>query len=101
MDGDGRRSYDTAASQEAQLNIHFIIQRLEAVIGQHGTNVSNALSDFVATGVSEVYGGKERKWHDAANEVREIIRLVKSTLEGNDGIAQTTLSKARAAVEAI
>jgi hypothetical protein len=101
MSGNGRRSYDTAASQEAQTNIYTIIGRLEAIIGQHDTDVSTALSDFEATGVSDQYSAKELKWHNAANEVREIIRLVKSTLEANDGTAQTTLSKASAAVQAI
>jgi hypothetical protein len=101
MSGEGRRSYDTAASQEAQTNIHTIIGRLEALIGQHDTDVSTALSDFEATGVSDQYSAKELKWHNAANEVREIIRLVKGTLEANDGTAQATLSKASAAVEAI
>jgi len=101
MSGDGRRSYDTGASQEAQANIHSIIARLEALIGQRDTDVSTAMADFEATGVSDQYSTKELKWHNAANEVREIIRLVKSMLEANDGTAQTTLSKAGAAVEAI
>lgn len=97
----GRRSYDTGASQEAQGNIHTIISRLEALIGQHDTDVSTAMADFEATGVSDEYSAKELRWHNAANETREIIRLVKSTLENNDGTAQTTLSKASAAVQAI
>ncbi|GAB2834469.1 hypothetical protein GCM10027176_43540 [Actinoallomurus bryophytorum] len=101
MSGDGRRSYDTGASQEAQTNIHVIIGRLETLIGQHDTDVSTAMSDFEATGVSDQYSAKELKWHNAANEVREIIRLVKSTLESNDGTAQNTLTRASSAVEAI
>jgi hypothetical protein len=101
MSADGRRSYDTGASGEAQTNIHVIIGQLEALIGQHKTDVSTALSDFEATGVSDPYSAKEVKWHNAANEVREIIKLVKGTLEANDATAQATLSKASAAVEAI
>ena len=101
MSADGRRSYDTGASGEAQTNLHAIMTQLETLIGQHKTQVSTALSDFEATGVSDAYSAKEVKWHNAANEVREIINLVKSTLEANDGTAQVTLSKASAAVEAI
>ncbi len=41
--------------------------------------------------MSEEYRAKEAKWHTAANETREIIRLVKATLEKNDEIAGTTL----------
>lgn len=101
MGDTGRRSYDTGASQEAQGNIHAIIDKLEALIGQRDTDVSAAMSDFEATGVSSEYSAKELKWHNAANETREIIRLVKQTLENNDSTAQATLSKASSAVQAI
>ena len=37
----------------------------------------------------------------SADEVRNIIRLVRTTLEENDGTAQSTLAKARAAVDNI
>ncbi|GAA4059474.1 MULTISPECIES: pore-forming ESAT-6 family protein [Actinomadura] len=96
-----RRAYDTGASQEAQGNIHAVIARLEALIGQHDGDVKTALSDFEATGVSAEYAAKEAKWQQAANETREIIRLVKATLASNDQTAQTALSKASAAVAAI
>ena len=101
MGADGRRSYDTGASGEAQTNIHAIIGRLESLIGTRDTDVSTAMADFEATGVSDEYSAKELKWHNAANETREIIRLVKGVLERNDETAQNTLSKASAAVQAI
>jgi hypothetical protein len=97
----GRRSYDTGASGEAQANIHTIVSRLEALIGTHDTDVKTAMADYEATGVSDEYHAKEIKWHNAANEVREIIRLVRTTLEQNDGTAQSTLARARAAVDNI
>jgi hypothetical protein len=37
-----RRSYDTGASQEAQGNLHGVIARLEAVIGQRDADVKQA-----------------------------------------------------------
>jgi hypothetical protein len=98
---DGRRSYDTGASAEAQGNVQVIVDRLEALIGTRDTDVRAALGDFEATGVSDEYQAKEIKWQQAANETREIIRLVRATLESNDEIAHTTLSRARAAVQAI
>ncbi|QXJ24195.1 pore-forming ESAT-6 family protein [Actinomadura graeca] len=101
MGANGRRSYDTGASGEAQANIQAIVSRLEALIGTRDTDVKTALADFQATGVDEEYRAKEIKWHTAANEVREIIRLVKATLESNDEHAQTALGKAGAAVQAI
>ncbi|MDE3723910.1 pore-forming ESAT-6 family protein [Nocardiopsis sp. N85] len=96
-----KNAYDIGASQEAQGNINTIMNRLEAIIGEHDTDVSAAMSDFEATGVSEEYSAKELKWHNAANEVREIIRLVRETLETNDSTAQETLSRANSAVQNI
>ncbi|MDA0565007.1 pore-forming ESAT-6 family protein [Streptomonospora sp. S1-112] len=97
----GRNSYDIGASQEAQTNIHAVMSQLEAIIGEHDVDVSNAMADFQADGVSDEYSAKELKWHNAGNEVREIIRLVRDTLEANDGTAQEALGRANAAVQAI
>lgn len=97
----GRNSYDLGASQETQTNIHGIMSRLEGLIGEHQGDVTNAMADFIADGVDEEYNAKEQKWHDAANEVREIIRLVRDTLETNDGTAQESLTKASTAVQGI
>ncbi|MBV2363962.1 pore-forming ESAT-6 family protein [Streptomonospora nanhaiensis] len=97
----GRNSYDIGASQEAQTNIQNVMSQLEAIIGEHDVDVSNAMADFQADGVSDEYSAKELKWHNAGNEVREIIRLVRETLETNDGTAQEALTRANAAVQAI
>lgn len=97
----GRRSYDLGASSEAQLNIHAIMNRLESLIGLRDADVRAALADWQATGVSDDYHGKEAKWLAAASETSEIIRLVKSTLEDNDGIAHRVLGKAQAIVQDI
>ncbi|MFD6095992.1 pore-forming ESAT-6 family protein [Nocardiopsis flavescens] len=96
-----KNAYDVGASQEAQGNINTIMNRLEGIIGERDTDVSSAMAEFEATGVSEEYSAKELKWHNAANEVREIIRLVRETLETNDSTAQETLSRANSAVQNI
>ncbi|GHH37289.1 pore-forming ESAT-6 family protein [Streptomyces candidus] len=96
-----RNSYDTSASSDAQLNIQAVIGRLEQVISDRDRQVKAAMSDFQADGVSDEYHGKELRWNRASNEVRSIIRLLKSTLEKNDGTAQQTLSRAKAAVDNI
>jgi hypothetical protein len=97
----GRLSYDTAASQETQGNLHAIIGRLEQLIGTHDSDVKAALSDFTADGVSDTYSAKEQKWLAAAAQTQQIIDLVKQTMSQNDGTASQTLSQARAAVDAI
>ncbi|RKS06920.1 hypothetical protein DFP74_2570 [Nocardiopsis sp. Huas11] len=94
----GRNSYDVGASQEVQGDISTIVSRLEAIIGEHDTDVSQAMADMEIDGVSEEYNEKEIKWHNAANEVRAIIRLVRDTLETNDATAEESLSRASTAV---
>jgi hypothetical protein len=96
-----RRSYDTGASQEAQTNLNSICSRLETLINQRDGDVKQAMADFQADGVSDQYHDKERRWNGAASEVRGIIALVRGTLEQNDATAQSTLQRARSAVDAI
>lgn len=101
MSSADRRSYDTAASAEAQGNLAAIISRLEALINERDGQVKAAMADFQADGVSDEYHAKEQQWNRAADQVRQIIHLVRSTLEKNDGTAQETLSRAKSAVDAI
>ncbi|OIK00211.1 pore-forming ESAT-6 family protein [Streptomyces monashensis] len=96
-----RRSYDTGASADVQTSLAGIIGHLERVLADRDRAVKAAMANFQADGVSDEYHGKEVRWHKAAAEVREIIRLVRNTLEQNDGTAQATLAKAKAAVDNI
>lgn len=96
-----RRSYDTGASADVQGGLQIIIGQLERVLGDRDRAVKAAMADYQADGVSDDYHGKEVRWNKAASEVREIIRLVRTTLEQNDGTAQSTLARARAAVDNI
>ncbi|WP_399924760.1 pore-forming ESAT-6 family protein [Streptomyces kanamyceticus] len=101
MANQNRRSYDTGASSDVQGGLQIIIGQLERVLGDRDRAVKAAMADYQADGVSDDYHGKEVRWNKAANEVRDIIRLVRDTLEKNDGTAQTTLARARAAVDNI
>lgn len=96
-----RRSFDTGASGEVQISLQAVIGQLERVLTDRERAVKAAMADFTADGVADEYHGKEMRWHRAAGEVREIIRLVRTTLEQNDGTAQSTLAKAKAAVDNI
>ena len=96
-----RRSYDIGASTEVQGGLQGIIGRLETVLGDRDRAVKTAMADYQADGVSDDYHGKEMRWNKAAGEVRDIIQLVRTTLEKNDATAQATLAKARAAVNNI
>lgn len=99
--GSDRRSYDTGASTETQGNIQAVIGQLESVIAARDAQVKAAMSDFTADGVADDYHGKELRWTSASQEVKNIIQLLKTTLEKNDGTAQQTLSRAKAAVDNI
>jgi uncharacterized protein YukE len=99
--GTDRRSYDSGASADAQTNIQTVIGRLEELIGQRDRQVKAAMADFTADGVADEYHGKEQRWNNASNEVKNIIALLKSTLEQNDGTAQSTIQRAKAAVDNI
>ncbi|MEV7997313.1 pore-forming ESAT-6 family protein [Streptomyces sp. NPDC086077] len=99
--GSDRRSYDMGASTDAQGNIQTVIGRLEEVIGARDRQVKAAMADFTADGVADEYHGKEQRWNRASQEVRNIIQLLKTTLEKNDGTAQSTLQRAKSAVDNI
>lgn len=99
--GSDRRSYDTAASAEAQGNIQAVIARLEQVMTARDAQVKTAMADFAADGVADEYHGKEVRWNQASQEVKNIIQLLKTTLEKNDGTAHQTLARAKAAVDNI
>ncbi len=96
-----RNSYDIGASTEVQGSLIAVIGHLERVLSDRDGAVKAAMAEFQADGVSDEYHGKEVRWNKAANEVREIIRLVRSTMDQNDATAQSTLAKAKAAVDNI
>ncbi|KOG37813.1 pore-forming ESAT-6 family protein [Streptomyces resistomycificus] len=99
--GADRRSYDMGASSDAQTNIQAVVGRLETLIAARDKHVATAMADFTADGVADEYHGKEQRWTKASNEVKSIIALLKSTLEQNDGTAQSTIQRAKAAVDNI
>lgn len=99
--GADRRSYDGAASGETQSNLAVIIARLEQVITERDQQVKAAMADFQADGVSDQYHAVEQRWNSSANEVREIIRMLRTTMERNDATAQQTLQRAKSAVDGI
>lgn len=101
MSSSDRNSFDTATSGTVQGDIGSIIGRLEAVMGERDSQVSAAMSDFQADGVSEEYHAVEQRWRRASHEVRTIIHLVRSTLANNDETAMATQGRARNAVQNI
>lgn len=93
-----RRSYDIGASQQVQGDLQSIIGQIEALIATRDGQVKAAMADFTADGVSDQYHDKEVRWRNAADEVRNIIGLIRTTLDKNDATAHTALQKAGQAV---
>ncbi|SOD70519.1 hypothetical protein SAMN05892883_0210 [Jatrophihabitans sp. GAS493] len=96
-----RRSYDTAASAQTQANLTAVISRLETVLDARDRQVQAAMADFQADGVSELYQGKELQWRRAAAQTRQIVSLLRTTMQRNDTTAAQTIAQAKIAVESI
>jgi hypothetical protein len=99
--GQDRLSFDTGVSQTFQGDIAGICGRLEALIGERDKAVQSAMSDFQADGVSDEYAHVEQRWRTAADEVKAIVNLVKTTMAQNDGTAGGAMGKAKNAVSSI
>ncbi|GAB2645496.1 hypothetical protein [Kribbella swartbergensis] len=96
-----RNSYDTAASGEVQTKINSLASQISGLIATHKQNVTAALSDASASGVTENYRAVEDRFNKAADQTLAIIQSLKDTLAQNDATAAATLKKASAAVDGI
>jgi len=96
-----RNSYDTAASGEVQTTINNLSGQIQSLIATHRQNVTAALSDASASGVTDSYRAVEEKFNTAADETLAIITSLKETLAQNDSTAAATLKKASSAVDGI
>lgn len=96
-----RNSYDTAASGEVQSTINSLSGQITSLIAAHKQNVTAALSDASASGVTENYRAVEDRFNKAAEQTLAIIGSLKETLSQNDSTAAATLKKASAAVDNI
>lgn len=65
------------------------------------SQVRAAMAHYEATEVSADYHAKEIRWNTKAQEVRDIIRLLRQSLGQNDETALTALRQAGNAVASI
>jgi hypothetical protein len=96
-----RISFDTASSGVFQGDLGSIVGQLESLIATRDAQVSKAMADFQADGVSDEYHHVEQRWHRASHEVRVIINLVKHTMGRNDETAGGAQTRAASAVHNI
>ncbi|MFI5270060.1 MAG: pore-forming ESAT-6 family protein, partial [Chloroflexota bacterium] len=90
-----RISYDTSVSSSVQSDIQSTIGQLESLIAEREKAVAAAMADYQADGVSDEYQVVENRWKSAAGEVKNIIALVRQTLDLNDQTAASAGQKAR------
>lgn len=93
-----RISYDTGVSSQVESDISLITSRLESLMNERNTQVMNALSEFQMDGADQEYQQVETRWKNASAEVRNIIALVRQTLEENSQTAVSTQNKTRSAI---
>lgn len=93
-----RISFDTGVSAQVQSDIAGLVSQIESLIAQRNAQVSAAMADFQADGVSEEYHSVEQRWHRAATETQQIVNLVKQTLGLDDESATAAQGRARTAV---
>ena len=96
--GPGDRAYNTASSGDAQGLFNAAASDLENLLNLRDKQVKAAMAHYLATGVSAEYHAKEVRWNSKAQEVRDIIRLLRQSLHQNDETALTALKQAGSAV---
>jgi hypothetical protein len=89
-----RNDYNIGDSQAAQANFEKVASTLEAALARRDADVRAAMAVYQADGVSDQYAAMEKKWNDAGAEVKGIINAVRTSLQGNDDIAQAALTRA-------
>jgi len=93
-----RRSWDDGAAEAAVANFNGVASRLEALIAQRDGDVSKAMADYAADGVSEEYRAKEQRWHKVADQVKLIVATLRGSLEQSGEIAGAARQRAAQAV---
>ena len=96
-----QNAYDTGPSATVQANFDRAASALVALIDRRTGDVKSAMADYYADGASEEYGAKEQRWTTAADGVKDVVRLLRGSLEGTDGIAGHAGKMAQNAVHEI
>ena len=99
--GQGDRAFNTVSSGESQTEFNRVAGLLESLLNLRDQQVKAAMEQYEATDVSEEYRAKEIRWNTKAQEVRDIIKLLRQSLAQNDETAMTALRQAGNAVAAI
>jgi len=93
-----RRSWDDGAGSEAEQNFQNASTQLKQLIEQRNQDVTRAMADYMATGVSAEYQQKEARWKLAADNTKSIVDQLQKSLNESGQIAASTSQQAAQAV---
>lgn len=96
-----RVAFNINDSQSAQTNFIAVANRLEQLIAERDKEVKTAMSDAIIDGADATYIAKEQRWTTISENTKAIVQALKQAMTDNDATAQSALSKAKAAVDAI
>ncbi len=89
-----RNDYSVGASQAAQANFERAASDLEAALDRRDADVRQAMSDYLAEGVSDRYAAMERQWYAAGNSTRDMINTLRTSMANNDDVAIRAIAQA-------
>lgn len=93
-----RLSYDVPAADATVQEIGQLVARIEQLIGDREKQAQEFLGDFRMTHGDEEYRRVETRWNNASKETREIVNIVKQTIDRNSQTATGAVAKARGAI---
>ncbi|MFC7401167.1 hypothetical protein [Citricoccus sp. GCM10030269] len=91
--------YDAGAAATYEAEVESIAGRIETIIGDREDQKKFVESSYEATDNDADYSVVESKWLEAAEAVRDIVKLARSLMEQNDVTASTAHNAARIAIE--
>lgn len=94
-------AYSISSSNQSQQEMRSAGQALISNIEQRASDRARLAASYYADGVSDAFQDIERLWQQVAEHVRAVMGELEATLGESDGIATTSMSRARTAVDSI
>jgi hypothetical protein len=97
----GQLAYSISSSNHSQQEMRSAGQALISNIEQRASDRARLAASYYADDVSDAFQDVEHLWQRVAEHVRTVMGELESTLGESDGIATTSMSRARGHVDAI
>jgi len=90
----GVESWNGAAASEAAGQFTMIADQFLAVLMRRNQQVQQAMADYQASGISDVYWAKEQRWQRAATHARDTVTALCTSLTAAADTAADTSTRA-------